>query len=159
VTIEWPTEHVRASVAGPFVDHVDRESRRAAATLTYLFARRALPGSLPRPLPASTAGLEVRTTQAGSFQVVLDAYGVLGALASSNPVAIASLIQLLWPLRRGLRRALTQRELTTRKGRVADRHAPDDLLTRIVPADWDEFIYEQRETTSGVSVRIEARRR
>ena len=152
---QWPESQPSLSSMGRFVDQVDRETRRACALFSILVRERTLPSFVPQPISASDGGLQVVATREGSFELVASAYGILATIATSSPVAIVSLCQMLWTARASATRMLLTPVLA-KGGRVVDADAR--VLRELNPSSWDTFLYESRETTTGRSLRIEAHR-
>jgi hypothetical protein len=70
---------------------VERAVRRAAEAL-YIIRNNAPLDAWPRPMHPRDGGLEPAYAAAGSMNVILQAYGYLATLASSQPVALAGLV-------------------------------------------------------------------
>jgi hypothetical protein len=78
----WHSPTASAYRVGADLQVLDRELRRAAAIVTDW--QEGLP--LPKPLPAQQGHLEIASSEAGSFDAVLAAVGIVSTVLLSDPV-------------------------------------------------------------------------
>ena len=86
-----------AYAAARAIEHADRVVRRSGPLLTSLLTGQPLE-TWPYPMRPERGGLEVVYAQAGSVDLILQAYGELAEIAQSKPAALASLTALAWQL-------------------------------------------------------------
>lgn len=95
--IEFSFAHNDAGSAARLIATVERELRRVPPLLDAVRRRDAIGyGSVPRPISPREAGLEVREASVGSLDLVVVAWGALATVAQSSPMAVVSMVQLLW---------------------------------------------------------------
>lgn len=95
--IEFSFAHNDAGAAARLIVTVDRELRRVPSLLDAVRRRDEIRyGGVPRPISPRAAGLQIREASAGSLDVVVVAWGALATVAQSSPMAVVSMVQLLW---------------------------------------------------------------
>jgi hypothetical protein len=150
---------------GSIVTTVDRELRRTAVILGYDDVRRTpslgAPGARPRPLPANRGGLRVTGAGSGSLHLIVEAYGALVSMLTSQPVtafvALLTLTQGTGSIRtwlgrkpRELERVTAQeeasliRDLDGDTSRLMGHHIPDSELD-IRPAADERLLAVNRD--------------
>jgi hypothetical protein len=156
----------RLSRIGSTATTIDRELRRAAVILGYDGMRHApalgAPGARPRPLPANRGGLRVIGADSGSLHLIVEAYGALVSMLTSQPVsAFVTLLTLAqgtgsirtWLGRkpRELERAAAQEEVALIRDldgdtyRLMGDHVPDSELD-IRPAADERLLAVNRDS-------------